>query len=162
MVVSEDQTNPVPSVEKPVVARPGFGIWIATYLLTMLITGAFFMTGLFITYGFSKSGDVLPLIMMGVIPGLVCGAVSVGFVYAIYPPHRWYAAAMALFLVMIPMQLVGLIVPPDGSSPSFAPLLISPIALLMAAIAIPIVVNVYRRSGKGAVKVTKGSWEEHF
>jgi len=160
--VSEDQTNPVPSVEKPVVARPGFGIWIATYLLTMLITGAFFMTGLFITYGFSKSGDVLPLIMMGVIPGLVCGAVSVGFVYAIYPPHRWYAAAMALFLVMIPMQLGGLLVHPEEVTPSLAPIFIGPVAVLMAGFVLPVIVNAYRRAGKGQVKTPKGSWEERF
>lgn len=160
--MSEEQPKLVPSVEKALYERPGFGIWFAAFFLTALVTGSFFMTGLFIVYGVGASSHLLPLILLGVIPGLVCGAVSCGFVYSIYPPYRYYALMMGLFLVMMPLQLGGLLVHPEEVTPSLAPIFIGPIAVLMAGFALPVIVNAYRRAGKGQVKTPKGSWEERF
>lgn len=160
--MSEEEPKLVPSIEKALYERPGMGIWFATFFLTALITGSFFMTGLFIVYGVGTSSHVLPLILVGLIPGLVCGGVSSGFVYSIYPPYRYYALAMGLFLVMVPLQLVGLLIHPEEVTPSLAPLMISPVAVLLAGFALPLIVNIYRRSGKGQVKTPKGSWEERF
>lgn len=157
-----EQQNDAQTVEKGIPERPGCGIWFATYFLTALITGSFFVVGLFATYGLESKSDILPLVLMGILPALACGGVAGGFAYAIYPPVRWKAVLMGLFLILLPMQVIALLFPPEGVSPSFAPLLITPFATLGAGAVVSVIISVYRQRGSGAVKGPKGSWEEWF
>lgn len=156
-----------PESEKPeaeaVVAQPieeaaPYFIWLLGFLVSALVAGAFFLTGLFLSTFMGWKGELAGGILTGLIPGAVSGGVMTGLVYSVYPKWTGKALGFSLFFIALPLVLVpfgfGLI---SGFSMALAP-----IATVLAGLGSPWIIRMYRKRGMGKLKTPKGSWEDNF
>jgi|GEM_PF-6903314 len=138
--------------------KPSFLLWVMGYLVSTLMCGAFFITGLFFAIGTGNKETFVGGIAMGFIPGLVGGATFGGMVYAIYEKWAKKAVAVALFTIVIPLVAIpfafGLV---SGYS-----ILLAPIGTIIGGLGMPGIVWAFRRRGFGKVKAPEGSWEDNF
>ena len=137
---------------------PPYLIWILGYFVSALVSGAFFLTGLFFSHLMELKGTFADGILTGFIPGLVSGGVMVGLVYSVHPRWTGKAIGLALFGISIPLILLPMVF---GLTTAFA-VVMAPLATVLAGLIAPKIVKTDRVKNMGRVKAPKGSWEDNF
>lgn len=161
MTVDSESDEPVallPEIERSLYERPGIGFWFAVTWLGLLVGGCFLLTMVFAAAGTGGFDTPLAGVLMGFLPGMIFGVMTLGFTYAVYPPSAWKVFLVTLFLMVVPALVVGAVV--GLRNPWIFGLAIP--GLLAGWVLARVGVLVYRRAGWGTISGPAGSWEEHF
>jgi hypothetical protein len=155
----DDPTETVqPQIQEMIEEKPSYLLWVIGYLVSTLVTGAFFLTGLFLAVGTGNKETLMGGVFMGFIPGLIGGATFGGLVYSIYEKWAKRAVTVALLTIVIPLVAIpfafGLV---SGFS-----ILLAPIGTIIGGLGTPGLVWSYRKRGMGKIKSPEGSWEDNF
>ncbi len=146
------------NIEEVLDEKPSFLLWVMGYIVSLLMAGAFFITGLFIAIGTGNKDTMMGGVLMGFIPGVIGGATYAGLVYAIYAKWAKRAVAVALFTVVIPLVTIPFFF---GLMSGYA-IFLAPLGTIIGGLGMPGIVWSYRKRGFGKVKAPAGSWEDNF
>lgn len=136
----------------------GPGLWVAAFFLGLLMAGAFYLTGMWLSFGVGQARELGGGVAMGFVPGMVSGAVVAGFVASVDPRVLRRALVMSLLSHIAPLVLL----PPAFGVINFYAMVLAPMGALVGTLLAPKVVIGYRRRGWGKTKGPKGGWEERF
>lgn len=137
---------------------PGGVLWVMAFLVGLLLTGSFYITGLWFAKGMGGEMDFRGVLLMGLIPGMVGGATLTGLVFAIHESWTRRAVVVSLILLGLPLALIPAVF---GVLNVWA-MVMAPLSVVAGALIVPGLILFVRRKGWGRVKGQKGSWEENF
>lgn len=156
--MSEVDSPVADDIKDSIEEAPPFFIWLLGFLVSALVAGAFFLTGLFFSTMMGWKDQLIAGVFTGLIPGAVSGGVMTGLVYSVYPKWTGKALGFSLFFISLPLVAVPFAF---GLTSGFA-MALTPIASVFAGLLAPKLVAYYRKRGMGKVKSPKGSWEDNF